>query len=84
MHTHTDVPHRINFKKPGAPACGWHAPGLIKNRWKLLKKREPRFINALMEVALCLNRTQTFIAYANVYINNDKHCGELRSKRREA
>ena len=30
MHTHTDDPHRINFKKPGAPAAGQHAPGLTK------------------------------------------------------
>ena len=22
-HTHTDDPHRINFKKPGAPTLGW-------------------------------------------------------------
>ena len=25
---HTDDPHRINFKKPGALACGRHVPGL--------------------------------------------------------
>ena len=28
-HTHTDDPYRINFKKPGVPACDRHAPGLI-------------------------------------------------------
>ena len=28
-HTHTDDLHRINFKKPGVPATGLHAPDLI-------------------------------------------------------
>ena len=28
--THTDDPHRINFKKPGTPACSWLSPGLIR------------------------------------------------------
>ena len=27
-NTHTDDPHRINFKKPGAPTCGQRTPGL--------------------------------------------------------
>ena len=27
-YMHTDDMHRINFKKPCAPAAGWHMPGL--------------------------------------------------------
>ena len=27
-HIHADDPRRINFKKPGAPACSQHKPGL--------------------------------------------------------
>ena len=27
-NTYTDDLHRINFKKPGVLACGWHSPGL--------------------------------------------------------
>ena len=37
IHTYRH-PHRHNFKKPGVPACGWHASGL--KRQNAMQRRQ--------------------------------------------
>ena len=62
---HTDNPHKINFKKPGAPTCGRHAPGLkiYKIVGKILLVKYTLNINPdhnLINIFICLK----YLSYA--------------------